>query len=112
MYRTDGNHKQLMEFARKIGFSVTSTAMVGNGFPDIVLGIYGLNFLPEIKDPSKPPSARKLTYMEQKWHEEWLGSSDVIMTEEDLIKLKSVATQMRIILDTFDIATSTIAIPV
>jgi hypothetical protein len=58
--------------------------MVGHGFVDIVVGYAGANALVEIKDPEQPPSKRRLTEDEQKWHEEWKGTAKIIETFEDV----------------------------
>ncbi len=41
----------------------------------------------EIKDPDKPPSKRKLTEDEAKWHTKWQGQVDVIHTAEEAIEI-------------------------
>ena len=72
--KTDSNHKELMDMIRKIpNASVFSTHTLGKGFPDIVIGYKGLNYLVEIKDGNKPKSAQKLTADEIKFHDSWKG---------------------------------------
>ena len=72
--KTDSNHKELMDMIRKIpNTSVFSTHTLGKGFPDIVIGYKGMNYLVEIKDGNKPKSAQKLTVDEIKFHEHWKG---------------------------------------
>ena len=44
------------------------------------------NFLMEIKDGSKPPSARKLTPGEQQWHETWKGQVCVVRNVEEALR--------------------------
>ena len=60
--RTDSNHRAIVCGLRDAGRCVFDTSRVGNGFPDLIAGTRasGLVFL-EVKDGSKPPSARKLT---------------------------------------------------
>ena len=69
--RVDDNQKAIIALLRDLNCSVISTASLGNGFPDIIVGVGGENFLFELKNPNKPKSAKKLTEAEQKWHEEW-----------------------------------------
>jgi len=85
--RTDGNHAKLIKQMRQIGMSVHSTHAVHDGFPDVVCGYKGINYLFEIKDPLQPPSKRKLTPDEIKFHDNWKGSSHVIETIEDVITI-------------------------
>lgn len=86
--KTDANHKKLIDMLRKIpNISVFSTHTIGKGFPDIVIGYKGLNYLIEIKDGNKPPSARKLTEDEVKFHSQWKGQINVVENFGDLIKI-------------------------
>lgn len=76
--RTDANQTEIVNALRDVGASVAITSMIGAGFPDIVVGYRGTNFLMEIKDGSKPPSARKLTKAERKFHDLWRGTVIVV----------------------------------
>ena len=85
--RLDGNHKQIVQELRQFpGVSVHSTAQLGGGFGDIVVGYKKTNYLFEIKDPTKPPSSRVLTPDEQKFHSNWSGQIDTVMSTEDVLK--------------------------
>lgn len=81
--RIDTNQPEIVQALRAIGASVAPTHMIGRGFPDIVVGFRGLNFLIEIKDGSKPPSKRQLTPDEQEWHEAWQGKVVVVETVDE-----------------------------
>ena len=48
----DANHGHITGILEKLGFSVQNTAMVGSGFPDLVVGKAGRNYLVEIKTES------------------------------------------------------------
>ena len=82
--KVDDNQKDLVAQLRKAGYSVRHTHQIGQGFADIVVGHKGVNFLFEIKDCRKPPSQRKLTELEQKFHGEWSGQVGVVCTLEDV----------------------------
>lgn len=89
--RIDDNQKQIVGELRQLpGCTVTSTAGVGNGFPDIVVGYQGINYLFEIKDPAKPPSARKLTEHEHRFHEAWTGQISVIQATEEAMEIMGI----------------------
>ena len=85
--KTDANHSQVVDALRRIGCSVRSTAALGRGFPDLAVGYRGMNFLLEVKDGSKPPSARKLTEDEQKFLLEWRGHYAVVESANDAIAI-------------------------
>lgn len=86
--RTDKNHSEIIKALRKIpNLSVFSTHEVGKGFPDIVIGYKGINYLIEIKDGNKPPSARKLTDSEVKFHQDWRGQTSVIKNLDELLQI-------------------------
>ena len=83
MKRTDDNQTKVVEGLRGLGYSVRSTAEVGNGFPDLVVGKWGRTFLFEVKDPAKIPSKRAPTPAEKKFHQTWRGHCAVIETWEE-----------------------------
>lgn len=85
--RKDGNHKEIIQAFRDLGASVFDTAALGFGFPDIVIGMKGSNVLVEIKDGSLPPSKRKLTPDEIKFHELWRGKVVIINNVEEVVEL-------------------------
>jgi Holliday junction resolvase len=74
----DSNQPDIVKALRQAGASVTSLASVGGGVPDILVGIRDVTTVMEIKDGEKPPSKRKLTEDEVKWHNEWRGSKHIV----------------------------------
>lgn len=85
--RVDANQPEIVQTFRDLGCTVAITSNVRDGFPDIVVGIHGINVLVEIKDGSKPPSKRKLTPDEQEWHDNWKGGVVIVESVEDVISL-------------------------
>jgi hypothetical protein len=85
--RTDANQTAIVSAFRKCGASVAITSALGKGFPDLVVGYRRRNFLVEIKDGSKPPSAQKLTPDETKWHDAWRGQITIIRSVDDVLTL-------------------------
>jgi Holliday junction resolvase len=69
--KIDANQTAIVTALRAAGCAVQSLATIGNGCPDILVGVRGVNYLIEIKDGSKTPSQRKLTPDEEKWHLLW-----------------------------------------
>jgi hypothetical protein len=78
--RIDANHGEIVKILRLAGATVHSMAEVGEGCPDLLVGYRGRTVLVEVKDPSKPPSARKLTPAQEDWHKTWNGSPVRIVT--------------------------------
>jgi Holliday junction resolvase len=72
--KTDANHKAIVQELRAYGVSVYNTHTVGQGFPDIVCGFMGKNYLFEIKRDKKA----KLTDPEERFAIGWKGQYHVI----------------------------------
>lgn len=76
--RTDENHARIRDGLRAFGATVADTSRAGAGFPDLVVGYHGANFLLEVKDGSKPPSRRVLTDDQREFHVRWRGQVHVV----------------------------------
>ena len=83
--RVDGNQAAIVGGLRACGASVQSLAPIGAGCADLLVGHRGRNWLMELKDPSKPPSARKLTPAQVEWHRTWCGQVAVVETVEQAL---------------------------
>ena len=76
--RVDANQPDIIKALRQIGATVQPIHVVGRGCPDLLVGMFGKNYLLEIKDGDKAPSARKLTPDELRWHDEWRGEVFIV----------------------------------
>lgn len=76
--KIDANQPEIVAALRDAGATVTPTHAAGAGFPDLAVGFRGQNYLIEVKDGAKPPSARKLTEDQEKWHSTWTGQVAVV----------------------------------
>ena len=85
--KTDANQAEIVAALRKIGASVHDTSAVGRGFPDLVVGMRGRNWLIECKDGSKVPSARKLTPDQIEFKAGWRGHWAVAISAEDAVSI-------------------------
>ncbi len=85
--KVDANHREIVAAFEALGATVQSLASVGSGCPDLAVGYMGRNYLVEVKDGAKPPSARALTDDEAKWHAAWDGTVDIVETVDDAIAL-------------------------
>jgi Holliday junction resolvase len=77
--KTDRNQAEIVAALRKVGATVVSLAAVGSGVPDLLVGHKGGTYLLEIKDGTKPPSARELTPDQIEWHIEWRGGACTVV---------------------------------
>ena len=78
--RIDDNQVEIVAALRQIGASVQALHSVGSGCPDLAAGYRGANYFLEVKDGSKPPSARSLTDDQKDWHRGWRGQVAVVRT--------------------------------
>lgn len=97
--KVDDNHRAVVEAFRALGCLVQSLAAIGKGCPDLLVAVPDYDrsqmsevrrlIVCEVKDGSKPPSARKLTPDEVAWHAAWAGAPIFVVT--------SVADVLRVI---------------
>lgn len=93
--RKDLNQSDMEKILREAGFSVQSLHSLGKGVPDLLLGLYGLNILIEVKHGNAG-----LTEPEAIWHKGWNGQVRIAQTpEEVLIYLSNHAQTMKRWLD-------------
>jgi len=112
--RVDRNQPEIVDALRKAGASVGHTHAVGQGFPDIVVGVKGLTLvgdfsvkrvkqllhavhglsvidgatlLLELKDGSQSASKQKLTPDEVEFHENWKGQLAIVNSAEAAVEL-------------------------
>ena len=81
--RIDANQEQVVSALRAAGATVHSLAGVGVGVPDLLVGYQGKTILFEVKDGYKPPSARRLTEDQLKWHGAWRGGPLAVVDSVD-----------------------------
>ncbi len=84
--RRDDNETEIVKALRKAGAYVVFI----DEPCDLLVGFQSRTILLEVKDGNKPPSARKLTPNEQKFHDEWTGGELYIVNciDEALDTLK------------------------
>ncbi len=85
--RIDANQPEVVKAFRAAGASVQSLAPLGDGCLDLLVGYRGANYLVEVKDGSKPPSARTLTPDQQEWTQNWHGQWEIVQDLSDVERL-------------------------
>ncbi len=90
--RIDKNQPEIVKAFRQLGCQVAITSSVGHGFPDLIVGRPAKQklLMVEIKDGSKPPSARKLTQDEETFRDAWAGSYVVVESISDAVRTVSL----------------------
>lgn len=79
--KVDRNQAEIVAALRKAGATVQSLAAVGDGVPDLLVGIRGVTLLVEVKDGNRPPSERRLTPDQLEWHGAWRGGALCVVTD-------------------------------
>ena len=85
--RTDANQKEIVDALRSVGASVYITAGVHKGFPDLCVGYRKRTWLLEVKDGSKPPSARKLTPAQGEFFASFRGAAAIVHSIEEALEV-------------------------
>lgn len=83
--KIDANQPAIVAALEAIGASVAITSAVGRGFPDLVVGMRGRNWLLELKDGDKSPSRRTLTPDQIEFKARWRGHWAVVTSAEEAI---------------------------
>ena len=83
--KVDANQKLIVQQLRQIGCSVFVTSKVGEGFPDLVVGFRGKNFLIELKDGNKSASRKKLTEYQDTFFMIWQGQVNKAESFNDIL---------------------------
>ena len=84
--RRDDNEKEIVAALREAGAYVK--AINDEGLFDLLVSYRGHTLLIEVKDGAKPPSARRLTNAEAKFHNEWPGDNlHIVNSVEEALAL-------------------------
>jgi hypothetical protein len=85
--RVDANQlATIKEFQRAMpDASVYDASACGEGFPDLVVGWRGRNYLFEVKNPDVRPSDRRLTEPQEAFHGSWQGQVHVVHSAAEML---------------------------
>lgn len=83
--RIDDNQREIVKTFRGLGASVQILSDLGKGCPDLLIGIFGKNYLIEVKNGNKPPSGQRLTEKEQIFFDGWKGQVCMIKSIAEAI---------------------------
>ncbi len=88
--KIDRNQPEIVAALEKAGAAVQHLHAVGAGCPDLLISFRGVNLLAEVKDGTLPPSARKLTDAQLRWHMLWRGQVAIVESVDDALRLIGV----------------------
>lgn len=85
--RTDENHKAVVDELRAAlpEATVFDASGAGRGFPDLVVGWRGRNYLFEIKNGGQVPSRRRLTAAQVGMHGNWQGQVAIVHSAAEIL---------------------------
>jgi hypothetical protein len=92
--KIDANQPEIVNALRDVGATVLPMHSLGHGAPDLAVGWQGRCYLLELKDGTLPPSRRKLTPDELKWHEAWRGHVAVVMNVDEALQAIGAEVQI------------------
>lgn len=87
MSRADNNQESIVKALRSVGATVEITSQQGNGFPDLVCGIFGKNYLIEVKNPE---ARGKLRATQEIFRDKWKGSVHVVTSVDEALRVIGV----------------------
>lgn len=87
MHRSDLNQSDIVKALRSVGATVHNTNQVGDGFPDICVGIFGKNYLMEIKNKE---AGGRLSTEQLIFRDKWKGKVFVVESVDDAFRVIGV----------------------
>ena len=82
MNRVDLNQSAVVKALRSVGASVEITNQQGDGYPDLTVGIFGKNYLMEVKNGKY----WKLTPDQVIFHDKWKGKIYIVETPDEALR--------------------------
>ena len=89
--KVDDNHKSIVQTFRACGWEVLDISQLKNCC-DLFVSKAGHTIAIEIKDGSKSPSRWKLTEGEEAFRLRWKGRYEVVLSDEDVLRISKGLT--------------------
>ncbi len=80
--RADTNQPEIVATLRGMGCTVQHLHAVGQGVPDLLVGVRGVNLLVEVKY-----DRNRLNKLQIDWHDRWRGQAAIIRDSEQAAEL-------------------------
>ena len=89
--KVDANPAEIVRALRAAGCGELDTSAIGKGVPDLLVHpptfpACRMPVFMEVKDGAKPPSARKLTPAQVKFHAEWKGWIFIVTNVDEALQ--------------------------
>lgn len=86
--RKDSSHAEVVQAFRMCGCSVEVHEPSTAGAPDLIVGVFGVNLLVEVKPSEGAKAATQLRDNQRDWHARWRGRAPVVVrTTDDVMAL-------------------------
>ena len=82
----DKNQNEIIKAFEQCGCSVLNCARIGSGFPDLVVGFQGNNYLVEVKNPANSYGKKGLNSNQIEWANNWPSPVLVARTLDDVVR--------------------------
>lgn len=80
--RVDANQREIADALQRAGASVCSLADTGDGCPDLLVGVRGVNLLLEVKNPKARPNVEE---KQREWAVHWTGQYAIVTSIDDAL---------------------------
>ena len=80
--RRDANEREIIDALESCACDVVQLNWPG----DLLVGRGGRNYILEVKDGDKVPSAQKLTELEEVFHRNWRGQGAIVRTADEALE--------------------------
>lgn len=88
----DKNHKEIVAYLEKLGYSVLSLASMGAGCPDIIISTKEEMWFAEIKDGKKA----KTTADQKSFYRRWKGKPVIFLRSKEDVRAFDIMLGMRL----------------
>jgi hypothetical protein len=86
--RRDKNQQVIVDALRAVGAFVFDAALVGGGFPDLIVAYRGVVHLVEVKNPENSYGRKGLSKNQLRFDAAWQGAPvNVVWTVEEALKV-------------------------
>lgn len=78
--KVDGNHAEIVQALRRVGASVCDASRLGDGAPDLLVGLRGVAYLLEVKTPRGRVLASQADFMAS-----WRGHYAIVRSVDEAL---------------------------